>query len=176
MWPILKATELCKHCNRCWFTRTKDMKSMHQVWPLNGAVFQLFKSLVRNFGNRTLKSEDRPRKKGRLVDWKNLYFPMGCGMIKGGVPADVPLVQQADGSFSPVNIQFYGQFLFEVNCIFFTDLKSGSASTAYGNYRPSTDAVRNPADANGFNDGNFNQEQEIISGWFSFIVRCDSIN
>lgn len=38
-------------------------------------------------------------------------------MIKGGVPADVPLVQQADGSFSPVNIQFHRQFSTEIHSI-----------------------------------------------------------
>lgn len=66
-----------------------------------------------NFVNRTLKSDDRPKKKGRLVDWKNLYFPIGCGMLKGGVPADVPLVQQADGIFLPVFTEINANLTFE---------------------------------------------------------------
>lgn len=130
--------------------------------------------------NRTLNSENRPKKKGRLVDWKNLYFPIGCGMMKGGVPPDVPLVQQADGSFLPVIAQ--KQFFFRIQFLLFRQLMGflsgnhiqvGSASTAFGNYRPSSDAVGNSADANGFNDGSFDQEQELNSGWFLFIVRIE---
>lgn len=69
---------------------------------------------MRHLVNRTLKSEDRPKKKGRLVDWKNLYFPIGCGMMKDGVPADVPLVQQPDGSFVAVRRGIIPNFKFEI--------------------------------------------------------------
>lgn len=46
-----------------------------------------------------MSPEERVRKKGRLIDWKNLYFPIGCGMVKNGVPANVMVIQRPDGTF-----------------------------------------------------------------------------
>lgn len=38
-----------------------------------------------------------------MLDWQNLYFPIGCGMVKGGVPTNVMVTQRPDGSFGPAS-------------------------------------------------------------------------
>lgn len=43
------------------------------------------------------------KRRGLTLDWKNLYFPIGCGMVKGGVLPNVPVVQRPDGSFTVSN-------------------------------------------------------------------------
>lgn len=51
--------------------------------------------------NRILSPEEKFRKKGRLLNWEDLYFPIGCGMVKGGVPTNIMVVQRPDGTFGP---------------------------------------------------------------------------
>lgn len=51
--------------------------------------------------NRILSPEEKFRKKGRLLNWEDLYFPIGCGMVKGGVPTNIMVVQRPDGRFGP---------------------------------------------------------------------------
>lgn len=50
----------------------------------------------------SLKFDSNQKRKGRTIDWQDLYFPIGCGMVKGGVPANTPLEKQPDGSYAPV--------------------------------------------------------------------------
>lgn len=51
-------------------------------------------------------SEEKTKKKGLSLDWKDLYFPIGCGMVKGGLMPNVPIVQHPDGTFA-VSCVFY---------------------------------------------------------------------
>lgn len=53
----------------------------------------------------SLKYDGNQQRRGRTIDWQDLYFPIGCGMQKGGVPANVPLVKQSDGSYVPVRVE-----------------------------------------------------------------------
>lgn len=39
-------------------------------------------------------------KEGLTLVWKDLYFPIGCGMVKGGISPNVPVVQRPDGTFA----------------------------------------------------------------------------
>lgn len=50
----------------------------------------------------SLKYEANQKRRGRTIDWQDLYFPIGCGMVKGGVPPNVPLIKQSDGKYVPV--------------------------------------------------------------------------
>lgn len=53
----------------------------------------------------SLKFDTNQKRRGRTIDWQDLYFPIGCGMAKGGVPPNVQLAKQADGSYTPVTIE-----------------------------------------------------------------------
>lgn len=57
------------------------------------------RNLINLRSYRVLSPEEKVRKRGRLIDWKNLYFPIGCGMVKNGVPANIMVVQRPDGTF-----------------------------------------------------------------------------
>lgn len=48
---------------------------------------------------------EKQKKKGQVLDWKDLYFPIGCGMVKGGVLPNVPVIQRPDGTFAVVNLK-----------------------------------------------------------------------
>lgn len=37
-----------------------------------------------------------------MLDWKDLYFPIGCGMAKGGVVLNAPVVRAPGGNFKQV--------------------------------------------------------------------------
>lgn len=52
----------------------------------------------------TLKFDGKEKRRGRTIDWQDLYFPIGCGMVKGGVPANVPLIKEMDGSYTTVGV------------------------------------------------------------------------
>lgn len=54
----------------------------------------------------TIKLEPNHRRRGRTINWQDLYFPIGCGKVKDGVPANIPLMRQTDGSFIPVSVLF----------------------------------------------------------------------
>lgn len=41
-------------------------------------------------------------KNGKTLVWKDLYFPIGCGMVKGGIIPNVPVVQRPDGTFAVI--------------------------------------------------------------------------
>lgn len=66
----------------------------------------------------SLKLEPSVRRRGRTIDWQDLYFPIGCGMVKDGVPANIPLIRHSDGSYTPVNWIFHF-FKFSCFCVLF---------------------------------------------------------
>ena len=43
---------------------------------------------------------------GQTVAWKDLYFPIGCGMVKDGVKPNIPVVQRPDGTYTSVTIYY----------------------------------------------------------------------
>lgn len=51
----------------------------------------------------SLKLDTNQKRRGRTIDWQDLYFPIGCGKSKGGIPPNIPLIRQADGSYAPVS-------------------------------------------------------------------------
>lgn len=63
-------------------------------------IEQLHENFVEYFSS--VKFDANQKRKGRTIDWQDLYFPIGCGMMKGGVPANTPLAKQSDGSYAPV--------------------------------------------------------------------------
>lgn len=47
--------------------------------------------------------DEKPHKpKGVMLDWKDLYFPIGCGMAKGGVLLNAPVIRTPSGIFQQV--------------------------------------------------------------------------
>lgn len=65
---------------------------------MNGK-YKLFDFLFK-FPEYSVDADEKPR--GVMLDWKDLYFPIGCGMAKGGVLLDAPVFRAPGGSFQQV--------------------------------------------------------------------------
>ncbi|XP_037037867.1 uncharacterized protein LOC119075495 isoform X2 [Bradysia coprophila] len=56
--------------------------------------------LVYPVNENTVDADEKPYKpKGVMLDWKDLYFPIGCGMAKGGVILNAPVIRAPGGIF-----------------------------------------------------------------------------
>ncbi|KAJ6643834.1 hypothetical protein Bhyg_08799, partial [Pseudolycoriella hygida] len=49
--------------------------------------------------NNVDADEKHYKPKGVMLDWKDLYFPIGCGMSKGGVLLNTPVIRAPGGTF-----------------------------------------------------------------------------
>jgi hypothetical protein len=56
--------------------------------------------LVYPIDENFVNADEKPYKpKGVMLDWKDLYFPIGCGMAKGGVLLNAPVIRAPGGQF-----------------------------------------------------------------------------
>ncbi|KAG4074665.1 hypothetical protein HA402_004536 [Bradysia odoriphaga] len=56
--------------------------------------------LVYPVNENNVDADEKPYKpKGVMLDWKDLYFPIGCGMAKGGVILNAPVIRAPGGIF-----------------------------------------------------------------------------
>lgn len=39
-----------------------------------------------------------------MLNWKDLYFPIGCGMARGGLLLNAPVIRAPDGYFKQVSL------------------------------------------------------------------------
>lgn len=53
--------------------------------------------LVYPVNENNVDADEKP--KGVMLDWKDLYFPIGCGMAKGGVLLNTPVIRAPGGIF-----------------------------------------------------------------------------
>lgn len=123
MWPIHRDTVPLRHWNPCLSIRMSCTTSeflfyvflfyvsyrcfcTSHLFLFNRCFFflSLLSIWLRYRMISTIKLEPNHRRRGRTINWQDLYFPMGCGKVKDGVPANIPLMRQTDGSFIPVRV------------------------------------------------------------------------